>query len=197
MMLIMRYTPEHKERVRSRIVQSAAEALRARGLDGIGIPELMRGAGLTHGGFYVHFPSRDALVAAAVTHASEETGEHVFGAATDLGRMLDTYLSPSHAEHPERGCVVAALGTGAARQPPIVRGAFARAARGLLELVQRKLQPVDSAHEISDDALRLGATMVGAVILSRLVQDRALSARILRAARTVPRSRKRGDRNPS
>jgi TetR/AcrR family transcriptional repressor of nem operon len=185
MMVIMRYAPEHKDEVRARIVREASEAFRARGLDGIAIPELMRRVGLTHGAFYVHFPSRDALVAAAVTHASEDTGQRVFGAAADLEGLLGTYLSEGHLEHPERGCVIAALGIGTGRQSPTVRRAFARAAHGLLRLVQRKLRPHQPGAALSDEALRVGATMVGAVVLSRLVEDEALAARLLRAARTV------------
>ena len=75
----MRYPDGHKEQVRAQIVRTAARALRELGLEGISIPALMKKAGLTHGGFYVHFKDRDDLVAAAVEHAAAETGARVLG----------------------------------------------------------------------------------------------------------------------
>jgi TetR/AcrR family transcriptional repressor of nem operon len=182
-MIIMRYPQGHKQAVRQRIVTSAAKTLRERGLDGVSIPALMKSAGLTHGGFYAHFESRDDLVAAAIEAAGAQTAEGAFSDAHSLDEALGLYLSGAHLEHPELGCPVAALGADGARQTPAVRRAFARAAKGLLELVERKLHPRRRAREISDEALRLTATMVGAVVLGRLVQDRALAERILSVAR--------------
>ncbi len=178
----MRYPEGHKEAVRERIVDAASEALRARGLEGVSIPALMKRVGLTHGGFYSHFDNRDALVAAAVLAAGAHTARDVFGEEVSLSEALHRYLSPEHAAHPERGCVVAALGTDGSRQPAPVRGAFAEVARGLLDLVARKLHPRRPERNLSDDALRLSATIVGAVVLARLVDDPALSEAILRAA---------------
>jgi TetR/AcrR family transcriptional regulator, transcriptional repressor for nem operon len=181
-MLIMRYPEGHKEAVRERIVHAAAEALRARGLEGVSIPALMKRVGLTHGGFYAHFRSRDALVSAAVLAAGARTARDVFGDESSLAETLHRYLSLAHVQHPEQGCVVAALGTDGNRQAAAVRGAFAEIARGLLELVQKKLHSERPKKGLSNEALRLTATMVGAVVLARLVDDRALAERILRAA---------------
>lgn len=183
-MTVMRYPDGHKESVRARIVRAASKALRRDGVAGVGIPALMREAGLTHGGFYSHFESRDELVAEAVRAAGAATAEGAFGDAFDLGESLSRYLSASHVARPEEGCVVAALGAEAPRQSAIVRHAFADVARGLLRLVEKKLHPSARAGAFSDDALRLTATMVGAVVLSRLVDDPKLSERILRVART-------------
>jgi TetR/AcrR family transcriptional repressor of nem operon len=177
----MRYSAEHKESVRARIVEAASRALRKSGLDGVSIPALMKKVGLTHGGFYAHFSDRDALVAEAVRHASEETGARVFDASPDLGAALEAYLSPMHAAHPEHGCVIAALGADAARQRAPVREAFGRATLGLLRLVHRKLG--GQGAEPSDEALTLTSQMVGAVVLARAIDDPKLAARILRAAR--------------
>jgi hypothetical protein len=88
-----------------------------------------------------------------------------------------------HVEHPEEGCVVAALGTDGPRQAPPVRKAFAEVARGLLRLVERKLHRDRPARALSNEALRVASTMVGAVVLARLVDDPKLADRILRAAR--------------
>jgi TetR/AcrR family transcriptional repressor of nem operon len=187
MMLVMRYPEGHKEAVRERIVGAASEALRRDGLASVSIPALMKSAGLTHGGFYAHFENRNALVAAAVLAAGAETARSVFAEALPLEETLKRYVSRVHAEHPERGCVVAALGTDGCRQAPRVRRAFAEVARGLLRLVERKLHPSRSSGTPSEDALRLTATMVGAVVLSRLVNDPDLANRILHAARaSVP-----------
>lgn len=179
----MRYPEGHKESVREKIVGAAARALRKKGIDGISIPQLMKKAGLTHGGFYGHFESRDALVAAAIDRAADETAERVFGPEADLSAALSAYLSPEHVRRPEEGCVVAALGSEARGQASLVRRSFARGARGLLRLVEAKLHPGAPSARPSDDALRLTATMVGAVVLARLVDDPELEERLLRTAR--------------
>lgn len=179
----MRYPEGHKEEMRARIVGAAATMLRKHGLDGVSVPALMKRVGLTHGGFYGHFRDRDALVAEAVRHAASQTTE-VFTRG-DLSEVLATYLSEGHVDHPERGCVVAALGTEAERQHAPVRRAFADAARGLLGLVSRSVDG-PCADAPSPRALRTAATMVGAVMLARLVNDPALSRQILDAARAEP-----------
>ncbi len=184
MMDIMRYPDGHKEEVRERIVRAASEALRASGLAGIGIPALMKRAGLTHGGFYGYFPDRDALVAAAVLSAASETAQGVFAEDVPIEETLKRYLSEGHVAHPEGGCIVAALGAEGGRQAAPVRRAFAEVARGLLGLVEKKVHPERATRGVSDEALRLAATMVGAVVLARLVDDEGLARRILRAARS-------------
>jgi TetR/AcrR family transcriptional regulator, transcriptional repressor for nem operon len=183
MMVIMRYPDGHKDAVRQRIIDAAASALRAHGLAGVSIPGLMKSVGLTHGGFYAHFADRDALVAAAVEAAGAATSKGAFGATLTLEETLARYLSMGHVEHPEEGCVVAALGTDGARQAPGVRKAFADVARGLLRLVEHKLHRDRPARTLSDEALRVASTMVGAIVLARLVDDPKLADRILRAAR--------------
>jgi TetR/AcrR family transcriptional regulator, transcriptional repressor for nem operon len=182
MMTIMRYPDGHKEAVRDKIIQAASKALRRYGLEGISIPELMKQVGLTHGGFYSHFKSREALVAEAVNAAAKDTAEGVFSEALPLAETLKRYLSPKHLESPSTGCVLAALGADGVRQPPQVREAFAVVARGFLGLVERKLHPTCISGALSDEALVRAATMIGAVVLGRLVGDKALAERILDAA---------------
>jgi TetR/AcrR family transcriptional repressor of nem operon len=189
MMPIMRYPAGHKEAVRQRIVAAAASSLREHGLSSVSIPDLMRAIGLTHGGFYSHFESRDDLVAAAIEAAGAQNAREVFGDDVPLADALRTYLSREHVAHPERGCVVAALGTDGARQAKPVRRAFANVAKGLLRHVDRKLHPTSrGAREPSDEALRLASTLVGAVVLARLTDDPALAQRLLGAARDSLRS---------
>lgn len=164
-------------------MDAASTALRNHGLAGVSIPSLMKSAGLTHGGFYAHFTDRDELVAASVEAAGAATAKSVFDDALTLEETLSRYLSNGHVEHPEEGCVVAALGTDGRRQAPRVRKAFAQVTRGLLRLVERKLHRDRPARALSDEALRLASTMVGAVVLARLVDDPKLAERILSSAR--------------
>ncbi|MDX2015693.1 MAG: TetR/AcrR family transcriptional regulator [Myxococcaceae bacterium] len=179
----MRYPEEHKDAVRSRIIEEASRALRKAGIDGVSIPALMKRAGLTHGGFYAHFENRDELVAEAVRFAGSETGAGVFERASSLDEALSTYLSAQHVSSPEGGCVVAALGAEGPRQAAPVRRAFAWAARGLIDLVQQKLSPGRERARPTDEALEVTARMVGAVVLARLVDDEALARRLLSVAR--------------
>jgi TetR/AcrR family transcriptional repressor of nem operon len=179
----MRYPDGHKESVRERIVQAASRALRREGLDAVSIPKLMKMAGLTHGGFYAHFRDRDELVADAVAFAAAETEAYVFGEADrSASEAFRAYLSKEHLNHPERGCVMATLGAEGRRQDALVRRAFANAAVAFLRHVERKLHPMSKRGTISDDSLAAASRMIGAMVLARLVCDRALSDRILAAA---------------
>lgn len=202
MMIIMRYAEGHKQAVRQRILEAASEELRRQGLSGIGIPALMKRAGLTHGAFYAHFQSRDALVAEAIRTAAAASAEGPLAEELSLEQSLASYLSPEHVAHPERGCVIAALGGEGGRQSASVRAAFAAAARGLLGAIERKLHPrppatapsgdepgdatpsdaTPSDATPSDAALQLASAMVGAVLLARLVDDPVLAQRLLEAA---------------
>jgi TetR/AcrR family transcriptional repressor of nem operon len=183
MMSIMRFPKEHKPLVRERIVRAAARKLRGAGLEGPSVPDLMKEAGLTHGGFYGYFRGRDELVAEAVRKAGTETAEGVFKPSPDLTAVLDTYLSDEHLRRPNSGCVVAALGSDGWRKGKKVRAAFADVAEGLARLVDEKLVPVEQGDAISDRALAVTAQMVGAVVLGRLVDDPVLAARMLSAGR--------------
>jgi TetR/AcrR family transcriptional regulator, transcriptional repressor for nem operon len=186
MMTIMRYTEAHKEAVHDRIVRAAAGALRRCGIAGIGIPALMKEAGLTHGGFYSHFKNRDALVAQAIRLAASETSQGALGDGKTLAESLRLYLSMGHVNHPEQGCVVATLAAESVRQSKPVRRACAEVVRQLLRRIDAKLQPQErTGAEPGEDALRVTATMVGAIVLARAVDDAQLAERILRAARQV------------
>ncbi len=184
MMLIMRYTEAHNEAVHERIVHAAAKALRRRGIMGIGIPDLMKQVGLTHGSFYSHFKNRDALVVEAIRAAASETSKGILAEGITLAQALRNYLSLAHVEQPEQGCVVAALAPESARQSKPIRQALAEAARALIRLVDGKLYPNRASTEPREEALRVSATIVGAIVLARAVDDKVLAERILRAART-------------
>lgn len=187
-MTVMRYPEAHKEAVHERIVRAAAGALRRSAITGIGIPALMKEVGLTHGGFYAHFKNRDALVAEAIHSAANDTAKGVLSDGKTLAQSLRLYLSMRHVEELEQGCVVATLAAESTHQSKPVRRAVAEATRLLIRRVDAKLRPDDrepAGADPSEDALRVTATMVGAIILARAVDDASLAERILRAARQI------------
>ena len=132
----MRYSREHKLETHARIVKKASVRLRERGAHGIGVADLMKDAGLTHGGFYAHFNSRDALVIEAFTHAMDRGTEHWRKLAERtppekrLAAIVDSYLSTLHRDDPGHGCAVPTLGAEIAREN--VRTLLAKPDRGLL-----------------------------------------------------------------
>src|ERR1043165_4636285 len=117
----MRYDPEHKTQTRDRIVRNAARKLRAEGLRGPGVASVMKASGLTVGGFYKHFRSKDELLAEAIAEAFLESGDKIYSALKNLRRedrwkeLVRVYLSPEHCDHPDSGCPVAALAPEMAR----------------------------------------------------------------------------------
>lgn len=176
-----------KEASHERIVAAAARAIRRSGYDGAGVADIMKDAGLTHGAFYAHFPSREAMLAEAADRACAESAavaQDVVANAlpkTALESMCRAYLSKEHRELVEMGCPLAALGSETPRQAPEVRRATTRHIKAMTDLVARQSpdwgQP--NAHE---QALVTIATMVGALVLARAVDEPALSDRLLEAA---------------
>jgi TetR/AcrR family transcriptional repressor of nem operon len=175
----MRYPDGHNETMRTRIVEAASRALRRDGIDAVSIPKLMKLVGLTHGGFYVHFRDRDELVAEAVAHTATDSA---ISSDAPAAEAFARYLSQEHVRHPERGCVIAALGIEGSRQRGPVRRAFAEAATSFLQGVERRLHPKSGNGTLSDEALATASRIVGAVVLARLVQDEALANRLLESA---------------
>ena len=182
-----------KERTRERIVQVAARALRRLGFDGVGVAEVMQEAGLTHGGFYAHFPSREALLVAALDAAAAQSLTALEGstAAAEekserLRALVDRYLSDEHAEHPELGCTLATLGSETFRQSSEIRSVATRRLVQFLKLLEAQLP--GTAAERRDRAQTLVATLVGSMLLSRLVTDATLGRSLRKAAQRVLRS---------
>jgi TetR/AcrR family transcriptional repressor of nem operon len=182
----MRYPKGHREETHRRIVDEAARAIRSAGIDGVSIGDLMARLGLTHGGFYAHFENKDVLVAEACEHAVTEAQEELYEGTDALSRddalslVMRRYLSRTHRDHPEEGCVGAALGSDLARSAPVVRGTFTKIVRALAARLRSVLP---HGHDTEDDALAALSTMVGAMVLARAVDEADLSDRILRAAR--------------
>jgi AcrR family transcriptional regulator len=176
-----------KDATHERIVSVAARAIRRSGYDGTGVADIMKEAGLTHGAFYAHFASREAMLAEAAGRACAESAaaaaEVVANTAAEktLESMLGVYLSKEHLEGVDVGCPLAALGSETSRQVPEVRRVATRHVKEMIDLVARQLpdwgQP--GAHE---RALVTISTMVGALLLARAVDDPALSDGLREAA---------------
>ncbi len=192
MMIVMRNKKPNaraaaKEETHARIVAVAARAIRRSGYDGTGVADLMKEAGLTHGAFYAHFSSREAMLAEAASQACAESAAFVaeMVASAPAGKALETmlraYLSKEHLAQAEQGCPLAALGCETSRQAAEVRRVTTRHIKEMVDLAARQSpdwgQP--AAHE---RALVTVATMVGAMMLARAVDAPALSDGLREAA---------------
>jgi TetR/AcrR family transcriptional regulator, transcriptional repressor for nem operon len=177
------------EATHERIVEVAARALRRNGYAGVGVADVMKQAGLTHGGFYAHFDSREALLAEAVRRAgtgSAQTLNRRIEAApangkSALGALVEGYLSESHLRGVENGCVVAALASEMPRQPPELRAASAERVRNLVATVRRALPEGGSSQQ----AMAIAAAMVGSLQLARTLGAGAQGKAMLAAARSA------------
>lgn len=170
---------------RERIIEVAARLFRERGFDGIGVAELMKSAGLTHGGFYGHFASKEDLMARACARALEGSLDALHqagkrGGGNALSAVASAYLSPAHRDRPGEGCALAALGAEAARHGSPVRGAFTQGVRSLVDMLTRLL-PGKSKRAKRERALAIFASMVGALVLARAVDDAELSEEVLQS----------------
>lgn len=180
-----RYPKEQKAQTREQIVATASRAFRTRGVGEVSIPALMGQLGLTHGGFYAHFPSKEALAAEACARPllarSRELAALPPGAES-LARVITAYIDPRKRDNPGESCPLPSLSGELARANPEVRHAFTEALREYMERLAALLPP-DVAARGEDQELALAATMVGAVLLARAVDDPELSDRILAAGR--------------
>jgi len=188
-------TTSKKEQTRERIVRAAARAVRKHGYEVVGVAEVMKEAGLTHGGFYAHFESRDALLAAAAEQAAAESSEALSRALAgakpgdELMALVETYLADTHVAAAERGlgCALAAAGTEVPRQCLEVQRVVGRRIKDLVGLVERQFPDwgKPAAHE---KAMAIVATMVGALMLARATDDRHLSKALRNSARELIRA---------
>jgi len=184
----MRYDSEHKARTRAKVVKEAAATIRAVGPDGIGVAGLMAKVGLTHGGFYAHFKSKEDLVAEAVSQMFDDS-RAMFESRTEgrapadgLASYIDFYLSEQHRDQTERGCPLPRLSNELARLPGPARDRFAAGAAGLTSRIVELLEKLGTPDaELA--AASMVSEMVGALALARAVPDREQSNGILKASR--------------
>jgi len=180
----MRYGEDHKEQTRARVLQEAAREIRAKGPGGIGVAAIMARAGLTHGGFYAHFKSKDALVAAALDAMFDDARARFEQRASDpdprtaLRSYVDFYLSAAHRDTRDRGCPLPSLSGDLARGDDDARIRFGQGVAGLTGRVAEKLKLIGHADP-GRGAASLVAELVGAIALSRAVADVAQSDAIL------------------
>jgi len=185
----MRHSKAEKARTHERIVAIASKRFREEGLAGIGIADLMKDAGLTVGGFYKHFNSRDALVAEAVGSALELWKRQVDAAASGgppvtYESLIDEYLSEAHRNHPGTGCPVSALAGDLARTDRRTRALVSRKVQDNIELLAtliRNTNKTDSSSARAQAVLTYCA-LVGAIGMARAVSDEELSREILKTA---------------
>jgi TetR/AcrR family transcriptional regulator, transcriptional repressor for nem operon len=177
---------------RERILVAATQRFRERGFEGIGVADLMKEAGLTHGGFYGHFASKEDLIAQACARASDRSrarwarlAEHA--PDNPLAEIARVYLTPQHRDSPGAGCLIAALGPDVARQGPAVRDAVTAGVRAALDFLTR-IVPGRSRAAKRRKAIASYASMVGGMVLARAVNDRVFSKEILDAVEASIRS---------
>jgi TetR/AcrR family transcriptional repressor of nem operon len=184
----MRYSREHKQETHARIVKKASVRLREKGAHGIGVADLMKEAGLTHGGFYAHFDSREALVIEAFAYAMDRSTERWRKIAEQtspekrLAMIVDTYLTSVHRDDPGHGCAVPSLAAEIARESPKTRKAFAAKLEQMIEMV------ADQIHDLPRKAARKQAaaalaTMMGTLVLARIAGTGDFSDEILASGR--------------
>lgn len=190
----MRYDNGHKRETRIRILKTAADAVRAEGPERIGVAAVMRQAGMTHGGFYAHFDSKDALVEASIAHMFDEAlaraEKHLDGRtpAEGLAAYVDTYLSPAHCEARALGCPLVALASDLPRQSEACRHAYATGMRRLVQALAGRLaaggypDPEPLARSVLSE-------LVGTVSLARCETDAQQANAMLADARRLLKAR--------
>ncbi len=184
----MGHSRANKEQSHARIVQTAAARFREAGVEGVGVADLMKDAGLTHGGFYRHFASRDELVAEAVECALSDGGRAVEAVAaskasrqTVAGALVDAYLSTAHRDGLATSCAVTTLAGDVARSNERARTAYTQQVETYLALLAN-LAAEEKSKAKRAKAIAALSSLVGAVSLSRAVNDEKLSREILKAA---------------
>jgi TetR/AcrR family transcriptional regulator, transcriptional repressor for nem operon len=198
----MRYSREHKLETHARIVKRAAVRLREKGAHGIGVADLMKDAGLTHGGFYAHFDSREALLIEAFAHAMDRSTERwrKIGEATPpdkrLTMIVDSYLTTVHRDDPGHGCAIPTLGAEIARESPKTRKAFAAKLEQMIDMMADQISDV-SRKAARKQAMSVIATMMGTLVMARVAGTGEFSEEILAAGREAVLGRAMAPKRPA
>lgn len=176
----MKVTRQQMVENRHRILNAASQLFRAKGFDGVTVAQVMRRAGLTHGGFYGHFSSKDDLIAQTLVHClTDGSAEHL-----DLQAYAADYLSAEHRDNPGEGCPFAALASHVQRQGSDARSVMSEGARKLIARMTRESSPNTQKAGLPS-VIGSWAAMVGAIILARAVDDPILSDQILEETRSL------------
>lgn len=187
----MKVTKEKSAENRAALVETASRLFRERGIDGVGVAEISKAAGLTHGALYGQFPSKQALVAEALAHGIEVgharmTAPRPHGAPT-LSDQLDLYLTPRHRDNLAGGCAMAASASEIARQDEAVSARFAEGFEQMVGMVQAALETATPTKDAGARALTITAAMIGGLAMARAVAKSRpdLSEEIITAVRGV------------
>jgi TetR/AcrR family transcriptional repressor of nem operon len=184
----MRYRPGHKSEVHQKIVQDASRRVRAEGLNGAAVAAVMRDTGLTHGGFYKHFGSKDDLLVESLSQGFREIADTLVHAAEQSPpreawkAIVKTYLRPEHCEHPEHGCPLAALA------PELTRVDKRMKPKILAELVnyRSRMLPFMPGRRNADKErafFAIFSTIIGAIEIARMLPDPAMREKVLASTR--------------
>ncbi|MDE5444217.1 TetR family transcriptional regulator [Bradyrhizobium sp. CSA207] len=185
----MRYVEDHRRQTHSRIVENASYGLRQKGAKGLSVVDLMKLAGLTHGGFYNHFESRAALVGEAIAFAMDQMTERWKKLASGkpngerFEALIADYLSPRHRDNPKQGCALPTLAVDVARSGPSEQQALASRLEMMIDVLVELLPGESQPRQARQVAAGAIATMVGSIVLSRAVGVGKLSDCILDAGR--------------
>jgi TetR/AcrR family transcriptional repressor of nem operon len=190
----MRYADTHKDETRKALLRAASAQLREKGPDRLSVASVMKSAGLTHGGFYAHFKSKDALLTEALADTFARSQQRVLRLLDGLppkaalATYVDFYVSPDHRDHPANGCPLTALNSDMPRQTKKFRTAFEIGVKQIAQAMTARMEAAGVA-----DAQRLApallSAMAGAVALSRTISDKALSDELLASARAGIKAR--------
>ena len=184
----MRYSREHKLETHARIVKRASVRLREKGAHGIGVADLMKDAGLAHGGFYAHFDSREALVVEAFADTMDRSTERwrrlaeQLPAEKRLAAIVDGYLTAAHRDDPGHGCAVPTLAAEIARESPKTRKVFAVKLEQMIDVVAEQIPDVPR-KAARKQAMAAIATMMGTLVMARIAGNGEVSDEILGAGR--------------
>jgi TetR/AcrR family transcriptional repressor of nem operon len=184
----VRYPPEHKARTREKIVKAACRCFREKGLKGISVADLMEATGLTHGGFYSHFASKDTLVAEAVTKMLQQSQQYLeqWGKAPPgkrpLDVIVDNYLSKLHRDNPASGCPLPILGAEVARGSDEARAALTAKVKDIVAVLD-EFASGSQPQDRQGVAIGILSGIVGAMVLARAVDDQSYSDQILELCR--------------
>lgn len=190
----MRYESEHKPKIRERIVKEAAKAIRAKGPLQVSVAGVMSKAGLTHGGFYAHFASKDALIEAAIAQmfnqvmARWDKDNQGLTAQQQLAGYIDFYLSPWHRDNRAQGCPVSALASETPRMPAACQAEFARGIERIRWMIFRQLTEM-GVGDPKTTAISVSAELMGSLSLARCEPDRKASDALLESARKTVKAR--------
>ena len=184
----MRYSKDHKAETHERIVKNASVRLREGGAASIGVAELMKEAGLTHGGFYAHFASRDALIDEAFVHAMELTAKRwrkraeLAPKGKELASIVNGYLTAQHRDDVGNGCALPSLGAEVLRAGPKTHKAVAAKLEEMIDTISENM-PAQTAKAARRDAITALATMMGTLTLARMAGAGEFSEEVLAAGR--------------